>query len=99
MYEIFRSLFIISKISKARVTAFSLNDAPLILRKYGVVIIPREIAFPKLKKEKIIFLKNSMKDLYEGFSKTDFLDYMDLKVEYQSSTKKHAATFKSQGIF
>lgn len=93
MYEIFRSLFRRSNVSKAEITAFSLNDAPLILRKYGVVIIPREIAFPKLKKEKIIFLKNSMKDLYEGFSKTDFLDYMDLKVEYQSSTKKHAATF------
>lgn len=93
MYEIFRSLFSISKIPKARVTAFSLNDAPLILKKYGVVIIPREIAFPKLKKERIILLKNSMQDLYKKFSKIDFLDYMDLKVEYQSSIKKHASVF------
>ncbi len=93
MYEIFRSLFSRSNISKAKITAFSLNDAPLILRKYGVVIIPREIAFPKLKKENIIFLKNSMKDLYKEFSKTDFLDYMDFKVEYQSSIKKHASVF------
>ena len=78
MYEILRSLFKISNITNAKITAFSLKDASLILRKYGVVVIPREIAFPKLKKERILFLKNSMKDLYKEFSKTDFLDYMDL---------------------
>ena len=93
MYEIFRSLFRKCNISKAKITAISLKEASLILRKYGVVIIPREIAFPKLKKEKIIFLKNSMRDLYKEYSRSDFLDHIDLKVEYQSKIKKHASVF------
>ena len=93
MYEIFRSLFRKCNISKAKITAISLKEASLILRKYGVVIIPREIAFPKLKKEKIIFLKNSMRDLYKEYSRSDFLDHIDLKVEYQSKIKKHASFF------
>ena len=87
MYEIFRSLFKICNTSKAQVTAISLEDASSILRKYGVVIIPREIAFPKLKKENIIFLKTSMRDLYKQYSRSDFLDHIDLKVEYQSKSK------------